>query len=84
LRTCVEYPAQVRFSVEAMMDEQQLLSISEAAERYHIPVPTLRNALQQGHLKGYKIGKQWVIYPTDIEAYLKNPPRRGRPAKKRL
>lgn len=63
------------------MDEHQLLSISEAAERYHIPVPTLRNALQQGHVKGHKIGKQWVVNSLDIEAYIKNPPRRGRPAK---
>jgi len=66
------------------MDDQQLLSISEAAERYHIPVPTLRNALQQGHIEGKKIGKQWVVNPKNVEAYLKNRPRRGRPTKKPL
>src|SRR5688572_8376892 len=64
------------------MDEHQLLSISRAAERYHGPIPMLRNALQQGYIKGHKIGKQRVAKPRDNEAYLENPPRLGRPPKR--
>lgn len=64
------------------MAEQQLLSLREAAERYKVPVPTLRSAVQHGHLPSNKIGTQWVVVPQNVEAYLANRPRRGRPKKR--
>lgn len=64
------------------MAEPELLSLSEAAARYKIPIPTLRSAVQAGHIAGRKIGHQWVVASGSIEAYLANRPKRGRPIKK--
>jgi excisionase family DNA binding protein len=65
------------------MDDRELLSLSEAAERYNIPLPTLRSAVQTGNIVARKVGHQWVVNPKHVEAYLANRPRRGRPAKKK-
>lgn len=60
------------------MAEQELLSLSEAAKRYDVPVPTLRSAVQQGNIIAKKIGSQWVVAPEQVERYLENRPKRGR------
>lgn len=65
------------------MDSQELLSLRQAAERYHIPIPTLRAAVQRGAISGRKIGNQWVVEPRSVEDFRNNPPRPGRPSKKR-
>ena len=64
------------------MGEQDLLSLSEAAERYQVPMGTLRDALYRGDIVGRKIGSQWVVLAQSVEAFLANRPRRGRPPKK--
>ena len=64
------------------MSNHELLSLSEAAERYNIPIPTLRVSVQKGTLEGRKIGNQWVVSPQSIESFLANRPKRGRPTKK--
>ena len=61
------------------MAEQELLSLSEAAKRYGVPITTLRGAIQHGHIEAKKIGHQWVVAPDDIERFLANRPKRGRP-----
>lgn len=63
------------------MADQVLLSLSEAAGRYKVPVATLRTAIQRGYITGQKIGNQWVVTPESIAAYIANRPRRGRPSK---
>ncbi len=63
------------------MSNAELLSLSEAAKRFNIPVPTLRAAVQSGTLIGQKIGSQWVVRVQSIEQFLANRPKRGRPPK---
>ena len=63
------------------MNDQQLLSLSEAAERYQVPMGTIRDALYRGRIVGRKIGSQWVVEAQSVEAFLANRPRRGRPPK---
>ncbi len=60
---------------------EELLSLSEAAERYQLPITTLRKAAQTGNIVARKVGNQWVFTPQDVEAYLTNRPKRGRPFK---
>lgn len=66
------------------MAHQQLLSLSEAATRYQVPMGTLRDALYRGDIQGHKIGSQWVVEAQSVEAFLDNRPRRGRPSKKKI
>ena len=63
------------------MADQELLSLSEAAERYRIPVTTLRHAVQRGDIVGRKIGSQWVVEIRSVESFIAHRPQRGRPAK---
>lgn len=65
------------------MSNRDLLSLSDAAKRYRVPVPTLRNAVQRGLLPGEKIGSQWVVRAEHVEQYVSHRPRRGRPSKKK-
>lgn len=64
------------------MTSQQLLSIGEAADRYKVPITTIRHAVQRGDIVGRKIGSQWVVEAQSVETFLGNRPRRGRPIKK--
>ena len=63
------------------MADQELLSLSEAAERYRIPTTTLRHAVQRGDIVGRKIGSQWVVQAKSVETFLAHRPRPGRPVK---
>jgi hypothetical protein len=63
------------------VSDQELLSLSEAAKKYNIPIPTLRVAVQKGAIEGRKIGSQWVVLPQSVEDYITHRPRRGRPPK---
>jgi len=63
------------------MADTELLSLSEAATRYQVPMTTLKHALQRGDIVGQKIGHQWVVAARDVETFLANRPRRGRPTK---
>lgn len=62
----------------------ELLSLSEAAKRYGVPMGTIRDALYRGDIVGRKIGSQWVVEAQSVEMFLANRPRRGRPSKKSL
>jgi hypothetical protein len=65
------------------MSQQDLLSLSDAAKQYKVPVATLRTAMQRGYISGQKIGNQWVVTRQVIEGYLSNRPARGRPIRSR-
>ncbi len=59
------------------MSNTELLSLSEAAKRFNIPVPTLRSAVQKGYIAGRKIGSQWVVELHSLELYVANRPKPG-------
>ena len=59
------------------MSDHELLSLNEAAERYNIPIPTLRDAVKKGFVRGRKLGSQWVVEAPSVKVYLANRPKRG-------
>lgn len=64
------------------MADHELLSLSEAAKRYQVPMTTIRDAMYRGLIVGRKIGSQWVVEATSVETFLANRPPRGRPPKR--
>jgi len=66
------------------VSEPELISLSEAAKQYQVPLPTLRTAVQRRYIVARKIGNQWVVTRQTVEQYLANRPRRGRPTKKQV
>jgi len=63
-----------------------LYSISEAADwltgqGQKITEKGLRKAIIRGDLRHIRIGSLYVLLQEDLEGFLANPPRRGRPAK---
>jgi hypothetical protein len=59
----------------------ELLSLSEAAKKYKVPMGTIRDALYRGDVVGRKIGSQWVVEAASIEQFVASRPKRGRPPK---
>ena len=50
--------------------KQELISLSQAAERYGLTADYLRQIAIKGRLKARKIGHTWVTTPADVEAYI--------------
>lgn len=50
---------------------QDLISLTEAAERYGLTSTYLRQLAIKGRLKARKIGRNWVTTPADVEEYIK-------------
>jgi excisionase family DNA binding protein len=49
---------------------QDLISLTEAAERYGLTSTYLRQLAIKGRLKARKIGRNWVTTPSDVEEYI--------------
>lgn len=58
----------------------EMLSLKEAADELGITVSTLRPYCQEGRI-GTKVGHQWVITRTELEAFKAMPRPVGRPRK---
>jgi excisionase family DNA binding protein len=56
---------------------QNLLSLSEVAERLNISLITVRRLIERGELPSLKIGKVRRVKPADLEAYLRKAARAG-------
>ncbi len=52
------------------MQDNSMLSISEAAKRLNVSVDTVRRRLTAGELKGHKFGRAWRIQVSDLNAYI--------------
>jgi len=64
------------------MNEDKLLTPPQVAQRLQVNERTVTQWLRQGHLRGFKIGKEWRISEMDIEAFLEasaNKPRSAPP-----
>lgn len=61
---------------------EELLSTVEAARVANVFPQSIHNACKNGSLPATKIGRNWAIRRSDLEAYLANKPRGGRPRKK--
>ena len=47
-----------------------LISLTEAAERYDLTATYLRHLATKGRLKALKIGRNWVTTAADVEEYI--------------
>ena len=52
------------------MNEDKLLTPPQVARHLQVNERTVTQWLRQGHLRGFKIGKEWRISAHDLESFL--------------
>lgn len=52
------------------MTDDKLWTPPQVAERLQINERTVTQWLRKGHLRGFKIGKEWRISPRDLQDFL--------------
>ncbi len=52
------------------MTEEKLLTPPQVAQRLQVNERTVTQWLRKGHLRGFKIGKEWRVSVRDLEAFL--------------
>lgn len=57
---------------------EPLLTVEEIARRLNITPHLVNRLIRDGHLTGYKVGREWRVDPQDFEDYLR---RQRRPRK---
>ncbi len=53
-----------------MMNDEKLLTPSSVASRLQVNERTVTQWLRKGHLRGFKVGKEWRISSDDLQAFL--------------
>ncbi len=53
-----------------MMNDKKLLTPTDVAKRLQVTERTVTMWLRKGHLRGFKIGKEWRISSDDLQAFL--------------
>ena len=53
-----------------MKNREKLLTPTDVAERLQVNERTVAIWLRKGHLRGFKIGKEWRVSPDDLQAFL--------------
>ncbi len=53
-----------------MMNDKKLLTPTDVANHLQVSERTVTQWLRRGHLRGFKIGKEWRISPDDLQAFL--------------
>ncbi len=53
-----------------MMNDKKLLTPTDVANRLQVNERTVTLWLRKGHLRGFKIGKEWRISSDDLQAFL--------------
>lgn len=56
--------------VETSLAQTRLLTPMQIAERLQISERTITQWLRKGHLRGFKIGKEWRVSEGDLNAFL--------------
>ena len=49
---------------------EKLLKPADVANSLQVNERTVTQWLRRGHLRGFKIGKEWRISPDDLQAFL--------------
>lgn len=49
---------------------EKVFTVAEAAEHLRYKVRTIRRYVQAGTIKGIKIGNEWRILDSDLQAFL--------------
>jgi excisionase family DNA binding protein len=60
----------MKLPMRDLMTEQRLLTPSNVAKRLQMNERTVTQWLRQGHLRGFKIGKEWRVSEIDLEAFI--------------
>ena len=60
-----------------MKNREKLLTPTDVAERLQVNERTVTQWLRKGHLRGFKIGKEWRISPDDLQAFLEASANKG-------
>ncbi len=53
-----------------MMNNEKLLTPVDIANRFQVNERTVTLWLRKGHLRGFKVGKEWRVSVEDLEAFL--------------
>lgn len=53
---------------------EQPMSFKQVQEFLGCGKTFLYEELQSGRLAGYKLGRKWIIYPSDLQRYLRQRP----------
>ena len=53
-----------------MMNEKKLLTPTDVANRLQVNERTVTLWLRRGHLRGFKLGKEWRVSARDLENFL--------------
>ena len=53
-----------------MKNDKKLLTPTDVANHLQVNERTVTLWLRKGHLRGFKVGKEWRISPDDLQAYL--------------
>ncbi len=53
-----------------MMANDKLLTSVDVSNRLQVDGRTVTQWLRKGHLRGFKIGKEWRVSVKDLEAFL--------------
>lgn len=54
------------------MSEDKLLTPPQVAEKLQVNERTVTQWLRKGHLRGFKIGKEWRVSSKDLDAFLED------------
>ncbi len=53
-----------------MMNNEKLLTPVDIANRLQVNERTVTQWLRKGHLRGFKVGREWRVSVKDLEAFL--------------
>ncbi len=53
-----------------MMNNDKLLTPVDVANRMQVNERTVTQWLRKGHLRGFKVGKEWRVSVKDLDAFL--------------
>ncbi len=52
------------------MNNENLLTLVDVGDRLQVNERTVTQWLRKGHLRGFKVGKEWRVSVKDLEAFL--------------
>ena len=61
------------------MENERLLSLTEAADRLRVSRQSLHEAIQDGKIPAQQVGRQWILREADVDAYNPRPYQDRRP-----
>ena len=60
----------VKLPMRDLMTQKILLTPSDVAKRLQMNERTVTRWLRKGHLRGFKIGKEWRVSDVDLDAFI--------------